>query len=188
VVARAAASAYIGSYGLAVTSISATGDGIQYDPDISVIPNRVYRFSFWAKSDAADDCQCQWTDGVGSSNMTAVGTAALFATSWKLHEFTFTPDEATILSTRILDSDGTPASTTLDVDEVMLRENAPEIDTMDAGKQHGFKFEVIARRTLDGEVVYRLEGCEVFDDAMASGDFYTESINGQFIRRRVLAV
>jgi hypothetical protein len=119
--------------------------------------------------------------------MTPVGAAATFDTTWKLHEFTFTPDEATITAISIENNDATPGAT-FDVDEVMLRENAPEIDTMDAGKQHGFKFEVIARRTLDGEVVYRLEGCEVFDDAMASGDFYTESINGQFIRRRVLAV
>ncbi len=178
--ARAAASAYVGSYGAALTAINATGDGLQYLPDITVVPNRVYHFSFWAKAAAADDCQVTFTDAGGAVAMTAVGSAALFSTSWKLHEFTFTPDEATILSIEIKNNDGAPGAT-LDIDQVRLAENAPSVNPMTGGSSYGFSFNVIIRRKDDGVTVRKLIGCEVFKFGGSSGDTYKDDISGEFV-------
>lgn len=187
-VTRVAAAAYVGSYGLRV-AIAAQNDGAQYDPNIAVVPGRTYRFSFWAKAaSAADDITVYWTDGAGSVAMTPVGTAAVLATSWKLHEFTFTPDQATILNLQFKVTDAGAAAQNVDLDEFFLRENAPTVDVMRAGLNRGFEFDIIARRTLDGVNVATFRQCEVYDGGRASGNAYTEKINGQFLRLDVLDV
>lgn len=178
--ARSTTSPYVGTYKGALTAINAQGDGLQYDPNIAVVPGRTYRFSFYAKAAAADACQVQWTDASGAASMTPVGTAATFSTSWKLHEFTFVPDDATILTIQIQNNAVAPGAT-LDIDEVWLRENAPLVNPMDAGKSFGFTFNVVARRVEDGSQVARFIGCEAFKDSGAAGDIWKEDISGEFL-------
>lgn len=177
---RSATTPYVGLYKAALTAINAANDGLQYLPDTTVVPNRVYHFSFWAKAAAADDCVCTWTDSVGATSMTPVGTAATFSTGWKLHEFTFTPDEASILSIQITNTTVAPGAT-LDIDQVRLAENAPSVSAMAGGSSYGFSFNVKIRRKDDGVVVTRLIGCELFKGGFASGDTYKEDISGEFV-------
>lgn len=187
-VARSAAAKYAGTYGL-LTTIAAPNDGAQYTPDIHVHPGRTYRLTAMMQGlTVADDCSAWWTDAGGTVQMTAVGTADLLAlTAWKLHEWTFTPDEATILDLRILNDDAAAAST-IYIDEIYLRENDPRVDVMRAGLNRAFEFEVWARRVLDGVIVAKFRQCSVYDDGESSGEAYTETINGQYLGLDILFV
>jgi hypothetical protein len=188
-VTRDTTSVYVGTYGLNVT-VGAQNDGAQYDPNIPVKAGRTYRLTAWVYGvSAADDFGASWTDAGGTVAMTPVGTANVLANaSWKLHEFTFTPDENTILEVLLLNTDAA-ASSNFYVDEIYLRENDPKLDVMDAGLNCGFQFQVIARRVKDQAIIVRWTGCEVYDDGLASGDpTYTEPINGQFLGKEILGV
>jgi hypothetical protein len=189
---RSATALYVGSYGLYVYNAGgafAQNDGAQYDPNIAVVPGRTYRFSFWCKASAADDTfTVKWTDAGGATSMTPVGTAATLSVTWKLHEFTFTPDEATILNIQILNAKAVPTATYNYIDELRLRENAPKFDVMRSGLNQGFQFDILVRRTLDGVIVRKLQQCEVYSGGMASGDAYKEKMEGQFLRCEVLDV
>lgn len=187
-VARSNAAEYVGTYGLLIV-INAANDGGQYDPNIHVYPDREYRLTAMMQGvTVADDCSAHWEDAGGVVQMTAVGTADVLALGvFKLHEWTFTPDEATILSLRILNDDVAAASN-IYVDEIYLRENDPRYDVMMSGRNRGYQFEIWARRVLDGVVVAKFRKCEVYDSGKASGEAYTESVNGQFLELDILDV
>lgn len=187
-VARSAAAKYVGSYGLLIT-IGAQNDGADYEPNIAVFPGRVYRLTAWLKGvSAADDIDARWQDSGGWTAMTAVGTANVLANgTWKLHEWTFTPDEATILDIAIRNVDAA-ASSNIYLDEIYLRENAPAVNMMNAGLNKPFEFDIWKRRVVDGVIMERARGCSVYTDAVASGEAYTETIDGQFLDRDVIEV
>lgn len=176
-------SVYTDLFGLAVTPV-AQNDGVKYSDPIPVSNNQVYRFSFWCKGTADDTIRVQWTDGSGQTVMTPVSDAGTISGSWKLHEFTFAPDEIEITDIRIENTTASPSAFYLD--EVMLRLNIPVVDVMKAGNALGFLFDVVGYNSNDDTPIIRIKRCEVYDMSKQSGNSYSEKINGQFLSAEML--
>lgn len=169
------ANEYVGDYGLKVLA-PAQNDGVKHVPDIVVVPGRVYHCRAWVKGTDTETFKAQWTDSGGTSDMT--GSMTLSGADWNEFNWTFTPDEETILDIRIINT--TAAPNTFYVDEVYLGENAPTVNPLD-GQQHAFTFNILARRVVDAVQVMKMKQCAIYADSGKSGAPYTESISGQFL-------
>ena len=180
-VARTSTAAQVrtGAYGLAVTP-AAQNDGVSYAPNITVIPGRTYRFRAWVKGTANDTIAAYWEDAGGVVEMTAVTPSdhKIVGADWNEFDWTFTPDESTILNVIIKNTLAVPNAFYLD--DVYLGENAPTPNAMD-GQRLPFQFNVIARRVVDQVNVYKLLGCSIYNLGVKSGAAYTESIKGEFL-------
>lgn len=179
-VTRVAAAAYLGSFGLRI-GISATSDGAKFLPDIKLKPHRAYRLIFMALGDAGTDAiGVDFEDSTGTTAAT-LSVGGTLSTTFAIQEFTFTPDEADLVSLVIKDTEGTPGASNIDVDEIYLVEDNPSVNPMDAGTRLGLLFNIVGRRVVDGTVIRRLVNCEVFDIDNSSGDEYAEAISGEFL-------
>lgn len=174
-----AAQVRTGTYGLSVTP-AAQNDGTQHEPNITVIPGVTYRFRFWAKGTAAETILAYWEDGAGVVAMSVVSPAggALVGADWNEYDFTFTPDESTILNVIIKNTHADKHVFYLD--DVYLGENAPTPNAMD-GQRLPFQFNVIARRVVDQVNVAKFVGCAIYNQGGKSGSAYGESVKGQFL-------
>lgn len=175
------ANEYVGTYGGKVLA-PAQNDGIKYVPDIAVVPNRTYKLRFAVKGTDTETFKAQWTDAGGTSDMTVVGSAGtLSGAAWQVWEYTFTPDEATILDIKIINTTAIPH--TFYLDEVYLAENDPNTSVLDGANQP-FQFNVVWRRKSDGLTIRKLGGCAVYTGSGKSGEgeaAYTEEFGGSFL-------
>ncbi len=180
-VARTSTAAQVrtGTYGLAVTP-AAQNDGVAHTPNITVIPGKVYRMRFWVKGTAGKNVLAYWTDSGGETAMTVVSPAlgAIAGADWNEFDFTFTPDESTVLAVTIKTTAAAPD--VVYIDDVYLGENAPTVNVMD-GQRLPFQFNVIARRVVDQVDIYTLKGCALYGLGVKSGTAYTEALKGEFL-------
>lgn len=174
-----AAEVRIGTYALAVTP-AAQNDGVQYDPNFTVIPGRVYRCRFWVKGTAAETILAYWTDAAGTTAMSVVSPAAgaIAGADWNEYDFTFTPDESTVLNIIIKNTTAVPH--VFYVDDIYVGLNDPTVNPMD-GQRLPFQFNVIARRVVDGVDLWTLKQCSLYGLGVKSGTAYTESLKGEFL-------
>ncbi len=174
-----AAQVRTGTYGLSVTP-AAQNDGTQHEPNITVIPGVTYRFRFWVKGTADDTILAYWQDAGGVVAMTLVGPtdSKIVGADWNEFNYTFTPDESTILNVIIKNTTAVPHVFYLD--DIYLGENAPTPNAMD-GQRLPFQFNVIARRVVDQVNVYKLSGCSIYSQGVKSGNAYAESVKGEFL-------
>lgn len=174
-----AAQVRTGTYGLSVTP-AAQHDGVSYVPNITVIPGRTYRFRFWAKGTTTETILAYWEDGAGVVAMTPVSPAAgaLSGADWNEYDFTFTPDESTILNIHIKNT--TAAPHVFYMDDVYLGYNAPTVNALD-GQRMPFQFNIIGRRVLDGVTVFKLKKAAIYNLGGDAGAPYKESIDGEFL-------
>lgn len=177
VASQSSAAKYIGTYSLLCT-VSAQNDGLQYDPNIAVIPGRSYTFRFWAQGTKDETLVVNWTDAGGSVAMT--GSPFTFAASatWQECSATFTPDEATILNIQIINS--AAGKHNFYVDELYLGLTDPTENPLD-GQRLPFEFTIIARHVQDQTNLFKLKKCAIYKLGVKSGEAYTESFGGNFL-------
>lgn len=174
-----AAQVRTGSGALSVTP-AAQHDGVGHSPNIVVIPGRAYRFRFWAKGTAAQILAAHWQDAGGVTAMSIVSPAAatLAGADWEEFDFTFTPDESTILNIFIKCSHAAPVVAY--IDDLYLGLNAPTVNVLE-GQRLPFLFEIVCRRVVDQVELFTLKKCCVYKLGAKSGELYTESLGGEFL-------
>lgn len=172
---------YAGDYALAVTTTT-TNDGVHYDYPIPLVPNRDYLLRFWCKGTTGKTLAVNVWDGstLGTTYTVNTGATSLTGTTWRMHEFYILADDVQHDGLLIRNTSATPGGPFY-IDQMSLREKNPVYDLMNASLATGFEFEIWARRVSDGTIIYKLTGCQVYSDAFASGDAYSESIEGQFL-------
>lgn len=182
VVSRSSAESYVEGYSLHV-AVTAQNDGAQYDPNITVVPGRTYRFRFAIKGTADDTFVVNAVDSGGATAMTAVGLApgTIAGADWNIWEYTVTPDEATVLSLQILNSTATPHE--FWVDHLHFVEDAVDVDLAD-GQRQPFPFNVVVQNP-DGKQLKKFIGCVIGTTGGSLGDIESdmeENLSGMFVR------
>jgi Carbohydrate binding domain len=178
-----AANTYSELYGLKVTP-AAINDGVQYNLPMYLPQGRTYRLRGRAKGAAAEILSPFWYDGTTDQAMTAVSGATL-STTWTPFEFTFTTTtKSTIANIKIKDSKASPAVFYLDdlmlIDDTTATNPVYGFNPMDHGMAViPFEWNIVARRVVDGVIIYKVMDCTVDKLDIKAGKAYTEDISFQ---------